>query len=60
MEKDVIQIKNPETHQYAMIDRITGEVLELKTTVGPYKDIPEVILQDRKRAISYGKIVQFR
>lgn len=37
---DLIQIKNPRSGRYVMIDRSIGIIVSRKETKGPYKNIP--------------------
>lgn len=42
MKKDIVQIRNPKTDKFMKIDRSTGKILSIKTTMGPYKGIKEI------------------
>lgn len=37
---EIVQVKNPKTNLYAKIDRTAGKVISIKTTKGPYKNVP--------------------
>ena len=38
--EDLVQVRNPKTGKYILIDRAKGVILEHKETKGPYKDVP--------------------
>lgn len=39
-KRDVVQVKNPRTGRYMKIDRSAGEIVSIKKSEGPYKNIP--------------------
>lgn len=39
---NLIQIKNPRTKRYILIDKDGGRIVETKTTPGPYSKVPIV------------------
>ena len=49
---EIVQIKNPKTERYVMIDRATGRIIKYKKTKGPYKNIP--IARKRRRKEDQG------
>ncbi len=38
-KRDLVQIRNPRADRYVKIDRDKGEILSVKKTKGPYKNI---------------------
>ena len=40
MSKDLVQILNPKTGCYVVVDREKGQVVSHKKSKGPYKNIP--------------------
>jgi hypothetical protein len=36
----VVQLKNPRTGRYVKVDRSKGEIVSVKSTPGPYKNVP--------------------
>jgi hypothetical protein len=37
---DYVQVRNPRTDRYTLIDRDKGRILREKRTPGPYKNVP--------------------
>ncbi len=37
--KDLVQVLNPKTNRYVLIDKAIGVILKSKRTIGPYKNI---------------------
>lgn len=37
---NLVQIKNPRTKRYILIDKDGGRIVEIKTTPGPYIKVP--------------------
>lgn len=46
-KKDVVQIRNPRTGHYVKIDREKGKILDSKSSLGPYRNVP--VIRDRKK-----------
>jgi hypothetical protein len=40
--KDLVQVRNPKTNRYILIDRDKGQIIGRKDEGGPYKGIPIV------------------
>ena len=38
--KDLVQVHNPKTDRYTLIDRDKGRILGEKKSPGPYKNVP--------------------
>ena len=47
----LVQIKNPRTKRYVLIDRVLREIIDKKESPGPYENIPIA----RKQKLKVGK-----
>ena len=39
-KRDLVQLKNPISERYVLIDKITGTIVSHKKSPGPYKGVP--------------------
>lgn len=39
-KRDLVQLKNPITERYVLIDRTIGAIVSHKKSLGPYKGVP--------------------
>jgi hypothetical protein len=39
-KRDIVQVKNPKTGRYVMIDRDAGKIISHKKSSGKYKGVP--------------------
>ena len=54
MKKDLVQILNPRTKRYVVVDREKGQVVSHKRSKGPYKNIPIRKVEDVSRREQYS------